>query len=221
MSESSDLPQPRPRHASNAATRRRNEKAEAIIVEARRQLLEKGLSGFSVRAVARALDLRLFNVQHYFPSTEALLHAALKDAIATFDAEINQFLSEQHASGPREALRESCLHFLRMNKLRSVRFFFFEMAAAAQRDSSIEGMLQNLYREYLSRIRALVKSTNPALAAEELYKRVELMASFIEGTMLVLPSNGNEGHDSASEEMRLDFLVEIACRKKDATRAPT
>lgn len=99
-----------------------------------------------------------------------------------------------------------------MNTRRSVRFFFFEMAAAAQRDTVIEGMLHNLYVEYLARIRVLVHSVNPGLPLRELDQRVELIASLIEGTMLVLPAAKDEEHDLKSENARLDFLVELACR---------
>lgn len=201
-----------PRHLPTVPTARGNERIREIVVEARKQLLEKGVSGFSLRGVAVALDLRLFNVQHYFATTEALLRAALEDAIATFDAEISAFLNAQKTNGPKSALRESCRHFLRMNGRRAVRFFFFEMAAAAQRDCAIEDMLHNLYVEYLARIRALVQAANPSLMPRELDRRVELIASLIEGTMLVLPATKDEQHDLKSENARLDFLVDLACR---------
>lgn len=200
-------------HAPVAATARGSEKVGAIIAEARGQLLEKGVSGFSLRGVAVALGLRLYNVQHYFPSTETLLRAALADAIALFDAEIAEFLGAQRRTNtPQAALRETFRHFLRMNERRSVRFFFFEMAAAAQHDDVIEGMLRELYREYLARISALVIAANPALSRRELDRRAELIASTIEGTMLVLPAGAGNERRGKSEDARVEHLVELACR---------
>jgi AcrR family transcriptional regulator len=202
-----------PSHVPIAPTVRGNEKVGAIIVEARKQLIEKGVSRFSSRAVAQTLGLRLYNVQHYFPSTEALLRAALENAIVSFDAEIEEFLRTQHkTNAPETALRESLRYFLRMNERRWVRFFFFEMAAAAQHDAVIEGMLSDLYGEYLARISVLVSAANPALSRRELDRRTELIAFTIEGTMLVLPARSGNNHRRKSEDARVDYLVELACK---------
>lgn len=194
-----------------APTVRGNEKIAAIVTEARSLLLEHGASHFSLRSVAKALNIRLFNVQHYFPTTQALLRAALEDAITSFDAEMAAFLSTQQTDSAEAMFREICRYYLRMNGRRSVRFFFFEFAALAQRDPVIEEMFLQLYREYFERIRAVLQAANPALSRAQLDERVELIAAQLEGTMLVLKAT-DEGTDckSKAEERHLDFILAIA-----------
>ncbi|OYO27661.1 TetR/AcrR family transcriptional regulator [Janthinobacterium sp. PC23-8] len=194
-----------------APTMRGNEKVAAIVTEARNLLLQNGVSHFSLRSVATALNIRLFNIQHYFPTTQSLQYAALEQAVASFDAELAAFLSTQSMASAEAAFRECCRYYLRMNARRSVRFFFFELASVAQRDPVIEEMLRQLYQEYFSRIRTVLQSVNGALSPAQLDERVELIAAQLEGTMLVLKADDEavDGH-CASEERRLDFILAIA-----------
>jgi len=195
-----------------APTVRGNEKIAAIISEARNLLLQNGTSHFSLRSVATALNMRLFNIQHYFPTTQSLQCAALEAAIASFDDELAAFLSTQQMDNAVATFRESCRYFLRMNASRSVRFFFFEIAALAQHDPVIEDMFLRLYREYFARIRTLLQAMNSVLSPAQLDERVELIAAQLEGTMLVLNADKKAGSAGKfnSEEKHLAFIMAIA-----------
>ena len=72
-------------------------RTEEILVAARVQLTEEGLSGFSLRAVARRLELAPNTLYTYFPCLSDLITALLVDAFQSFSAAI------QAADVPSEA----------------------------------------------------------------------------------------------------------------------
>lgn len=59
-------------------------RSEAILDAARAQLAAEGLSGFSLRAIARRLDLAPNALYTYFPSLDDLITALLVDAFRRF-----------------------------------------------------------------------------------------------------------------------------------------
>lgn len=66
----------------------RQARTAEILVAAREQLLQVGLSGFSLRAVARQLDLAPNALYTYFPCLDDLITALLVDAFQRFAATI-------------------------------------------------------------------------------------------------------------------------------------
>ena len=62
----------------------RQARTEEILIAARAQLADEGLSGFSLRAIARRLDLAPNALYTYFPSLDDLITALLVDAFQQF-----------------------------------------------------------------------------------------------------------------------------------------
>ena len=75
----------------------RQGRTEEILAAARTQLTEEGLSGFSLRAVARRLELAPNTLYTYFPCLDDLITALLIDAFQRFG------LAIETADLPREA----------------------------------------------------------------------------------------------------------------------
>jgi AcrR family transcriptional regulator len=63
-------------------------RSEEILTAARAQLAEEGLGGFSLRAIARRLELAPNALYTYFPSLDDLITALLVDAFQEFAAAI-------------------------------------------------------------------------------------------------------------------------------------
>ena len=64
----------------------RQSRSDEILAAAREQLAAEGLSGFSLRAVARRLELAPNTLYTYFPSLDDLITALLLDAFASLVA---------------------------------------------------------------------------------------------------------------------------------------
>jgi AcrR family transcriptional regulator len=66
---------------------------EALLIGAKRSLLEKGYAGSTARDIASAAGVSLAAIGYHFRTKEALLTEALLDAFADWDREFRQALS--------------------------------------------------------------------------------------------------------------------------------
>ncbi len=69
---------------SAAADRRRD-----LIAAARQLIAEKGMAGFTLRAVAQAAGLHHATLLHYFPAKADLLHAVVEDLLQSLAAPLS------------------------------------------------------------------------------------------------------------------------------------
>src|SRR5471032_510626 len=70
------------------------ERAGAILDAARVLLATDGYAALSMRSVALQLGVSLSNVQHYYPSRDALIEALLEQAFARYQAAIDERVAQ-------------------------------------------------------------------------------------------------------------------------------
>ncbi|WP_257900948.1 TetR/AcrR family transcriptional regulator [Saccharothrix obliqua] len=86
-----------------------------------------GLEGVTLRGVAAEAGVSMGQVQHYFPTMEALLRDALDRCVRAMNARIERTIAEIDGVGPERVLRE-CLHALLRGDEESTRLLRFSVA---------------------------------------------------------------------------------------------
>lgn len=65
----------------------------ALIAEAARHAVDKGLTAISLQAVAQAADVTKGGLLHHFPSKQALVEAVFEDMLSSLDEEIDRLMA--------------------------------------------------------------------------------------------------------------------------------
>ncbi|EON13844.1 TetR family transcriptional regulator [Pandoraea sp. SD6-2] len=174
-------------------------------------LLEQGVAQLTLRNVARTAGIRLFNLQHYFPSQTELLRAAIVQTIKHFETAAIEQLDGPTSRAPKTLFVDTCRYYLRLNRKRHVRILFFELGALAQRDEVVQRILHDAYQPYRDRLNPLIEAVNPELTRAERARRVDFITAALEGTMYVLNTQStDDGDEDPSEKRFLSYLLTIA-----------
>ncbi len=187
-------------------TRRAGRATAARVVEAARALLmERGYPGFTMRNVAARAGLHLANVQYYFPTREHLIRALL-DATG---AHYRNAYAELHANAPVDP-RQRFLAVLEFN-LRDVttaptRRYFTQLWALLDACDAGGGLLTELYELDLQQLAEQISALCPTVLPAEIRRRAALLASMIEGLLLV---HGAHGTGTASRQRLLAGAREL------------
>lgn len=196
-----------------AATRKGNERIAALLEISRDIVLTEGLRSLTLRNVARTAGMRLFNLQHYFPTQADLLRATLTHTINGFMQAEAVRLRRLDTNESREAFAESCHHYLRVNRKPSTRQLFLDLAALAPHDEAVAEILRDSYVKYRTHFSAALRRFRPGLPESEIASRVEFMTSAIEGVMFIMePREKFRAADSAAEKQFIAQLLYIAER---------
>ena len=129
-----------------------------------------GISGVSMRAVAREADLSLGLANYYFSDKHGLIVAAL-ERIADADAAM---VADRPGGDPDENLRRALHHvaaeeFLGLDYL-ALRLQLWSLAGVDPQYAAINRRAQNAYLDGLT---ALLGAARPDLAADEVRRRAE------------------------------------------------
>src|SRR5262249_46625150 len=115
----------------------------SILAAAESVLIEKDYTQFSLRNIAAAAGIHLANLQYYFPSKEALIHALLAHVVDAYDARYrDRFATLPRMPHPRFV---AMLDFLveDIHERRTRRFFVQLWALLESSDASGRGALLN------------------------------------------------------------------------------
>lgn len=160
------------RTSGSAASARAQARTEAILDAAEELLCTEGYAALSLRAVARALDMRVGNLQYYFPAHSDLTGALLRRSFARAQAATRTRMDADDAPLP------DTLDWLLADQKnpRSVRFFY-EMWAMAARNEAAAAELRAFYQSYADAVAARAPGPGALL-------RARLMIALLEGASL-------------------------------------
>ncbi|MFS2024888.1 TetR/AcrR family transcriptional regulator [Massilia sp. CT11-137] len=166
--------------------RKRVDKLQTIVEDARRVLQREGFGGFTLRKVASEAEVPLGTLQHYFPTRELLLRAVIVQTIREYNESYERIeQSDAPAEKRLEAIIDQVLVEIRD---RDTRVFFLEIAAVACHHSFANQALEQSQRAYLNTLSRLISELNPSLNVRECELRSLLIASQIEGLMMFFQS---------------------------------
>jgi AcrR family transcriptional regulator len=162
-------------------------RAEQILAAAQAVLIEKDYTQFSLRNIAAHAGIHLANLQYYFPTKDAIIHAFVDYIVEQYAAKYEQrFQSLPKLPYPRfVAMLDFLIEDIYNPQTR--RFFVQVWALFDTADESGRGLLLNeLYAHYIARIAGYVSELNPALTPGVCQQRAAMIAAMIDGMMLML-----------------------------------
>lgn len=157
----------------------------AQILQAARQLfIDGGYSQMTMRQVADLVGISLSNVQHYFPSREALLRALLESVMNSYDPPLETI--RKQISDPRQRLIAVLRYFIADVKQAETERLFVEIWSLATREPVAREIFDMMYGHHRQTLAGLIAEANPALPAATVQLRAALVAMQIEGLMLLI-----------------------------------
>jgi AcrR family transcriptional regulator len=194
--------------------------AQRIIKSANALLARGGHVQFSMRNVAAHAGLHLANVQYYFPTRDALLHALFQDIGGRYRQAYERCLAA--APSDRVARFRAVLAFNLKDIGRPVtrRYFVQLWALLDSLDGSSGRRLNELYEVDITQLSERIAEIDPAAAAADVRRRATLLAAMIEGLMIVQGAHGadeNEKKRLMKQAQELGFS--IALGRLDGNRA--
>jgi len=165
------------------------ERAGAILDAARVLLATDGYAALSMRSVALQLGVSLSNVQHYYPSRDALIEALLEQAFARYQAAIDERVA-QLGKGARLDLFKAIIDYF-LDDLRDPisSGLFFEISALANRHPYAAQMFDKMLTRARRTLRNLIKDIAPHMTPHQCEMRGALIVSQMIGTMLFISDN--------------------------------
>jgi AcrR family transcriptional regulator len=154
-------------------------RASDILDAAVTVLIEHGYHNLSLRRVADEAGLRLGNLQHYFPTKDALVQAMLDRVIEAYIARFTRI--QARGLDPEAEFRKIIeTVFLDLNTRRTT-VFFPELWSLANHDPGVAGHMERMYGRYREVLGASIGRINPALGEAEVGRLALFVSASIEG----------------------------------------
>jgi AcrR family transcriptional regulator len=195
-------------YGTTASTRRGKDSVLRILRAARSIFAEGGYGGLSLREVARASGMYLANVQHYFATREDLLISLLRFIVAEYDVRYREFAGKGNAS-PREFFIDVLRYLLDDIKNPDTSKIFFELWSLAQRHPHVTALVDWMYVHHRRNIEGMIAAISPAMPEAQRRLRAALIATQIEGLMVLLATQMPRHEQLAGIE---DACIEQALR---------
>lgn len=187
MRSPAPLPTAVARRRTEPSSRKGRERVSEILNAARRVLVEKDYTQFSLRNIAASAGMHLSNLQYYLPTREAVIHALVEHVVRTYDARYEEKFRDLPATPyPRFiAILDFLIEDIRDPETRR---FFIQLWALLESSDNTQGgtLLNELYAKHIDNIAGYIAELNPALSRSERQQRAAMIAAMIDGMMLML-----------------------------------
>ena len=183
---------------------------QAILAAAKTVLLEKDYTQFSLRNIAATAGMHLANLQYYFPSRDAVIHALVDYVVQEYQSRYeSRFATLPKAPHPRfVAMLDLLIEDIHDPQTR--RFFVQLWALLESSDTSGRAALLNeLYSHHIAGIARYVGELNSTLSPGARQQRAAMIAAMIDGMMLMLLDADallEPGQPDITAEMRRQLL---------------
>jgi AcrR family transcriptional regulator len=173
--------------ASNTPGGRREE----ILQVAEALLREEGLSGFSMRAIADRVGIKLASLQYHFPSKGELMEALVERSAEMYHADLVRLLHDL-ADRPLE-LFEAFVDYACAANLDGGNLDF-QIWALAAHEPVANAALDRYMVSFRALLFELMKAINPGQNTATRWHRAALISTMIEGCLLIV-GEGRVQHD--------------------------
>ena len=172
---------------SRAGTAVRNKgkrRVEEILDAATTVLIREGYSNFSLRRISDLAEMRLSNLQYYFPTKEELLTALLK---RSFDAYSNALadISKDRSARPERRFMLMIDYLLKDQQDQESCLIFWELWALAARDKGVAQIMDDYYDVYLHQVVVAIRDISPEMPKAKAQKHAGAIVALIEGASLL------------------------------------
>lgn len=177
---------------------------EQILRAALTILVEQGYRAVTMRAIAKACDMKLGNITYYFPTRDELVRA-LFDAVISSYEEAFDAISHDEGTSVEERFESLIRLILEDITTKKTTRFFPEVWALANHDPFVSERVDEVYRRARAVLNELIAELNPALPEDERETVALFISASLEGTTMFA------GHDKPWRH-RMGWLETIACR---------
>jgi AcrR family transcriptional regulator len=163
-------------------------RAREILLVARSLLVSEGYAGLSMRTVASRVGVSLSNVQHYYPSKDALLEALLIAMREEYQRRIDGFVAGD-AGGSKLAQFEAVIDYL-LDEAANVESsaVLRELWALARRHEFAAEIVDKMAVAARRTLRHLIQGLSVAMTPAELEMRAAMVLAQLHGLTLMLAS---------------------------------
>lgn len=160
---------------------------DEIVKIAKNLLAKRGEAGFSLRAVAKEVGIKLASLQYHFPSRASLVEAMLADTIALYVEDLRE-ATNQVEQDPENILRAALRTLTGVSEFVEEEEIRLEIHlwALALNDPSVDAAIIKYNRVYIDTLSGLITDAVPEIDANEAHRRALAVASLQEGSLLFM-----------------------------------
>jgi AcrR family transcriptional regulator len=195
-------------YGTTASTRRGKDSVLKILCAARSVFAAGGYGELTLREVARASGMYLANVQHYYGTREDLLVGLVRFIVDEYETRYRSFVAQGDFS-PRDFFIRILRYLLDDIKDPTTSRIFFELWSLSQRQPQVTALVDWMYVQHCRNIDGMIAAISPAMPPAERGRRAALIATQIEGLMVLLAARMPRHEHLAGIE---DACVEQALR---------
>ncbi|CAH0144240.1 HTH-type transcriptional regulator BetI [Pseudomonas sp. Bi70] len=161
-----------------------DERRAAILVEARVLFLDSGSAGFSMRNLAKKIDMSLSHLQYFFPTKDQLFLEMVRHTVN--DYLINYKLIMKESYNSPEQQMSAVLDYLFRDLMRlEVTAIFVELWGMALRDVEARLFQRKLYRVNRRKFSAILARVYPDASRETIKRVATQVLVHIDGIMVL------------------------------------
>lgn len=165
-----------------------NQKTEdrraAILVEARVLFLDSGNAGFSMRSVAKKVDMSLSHLQYFFPTKDQLFLEMVRYTVNDYLRNYKRIMAEAYSS-PQQQM-SAVLDYLFMDLTRlDVTAMFVELWGMALRDLEARLFQRKLYRVYRRKFSTILTRLYPDVSRDTIKRVATQVLAHVDGIMVL------------------------------------
>ena len=154
---------------------------EEILLIARNVLISDGFSQFSMRDIAGRADMKLGNLQYYFPSREELLEAVVR---AEFEANLAAVQTIGDASGDgAEALTDAARYLVRQWLNEGARIYAV-MSFLAMHEDRFQKLHREIYEQFYEALDPFLTRAKSEMKKAERLRKARLVTALMDGALL-------------------------------------
>lgn len=168
------------------------ERSAAIMEAAYAILATEGYAALSMRSIAQRVGVSLSNVQHYYPSRDALIEALLEQTLMNYQADIDRIAAGTES--PRLRFAGVIDYFLLTLRGQVQSGLLFEVAALANRHPVATQVFDSMLTRARKNVRRLIRDIDPAMTPAQGDLRAALIVAQLVGS-LVFIADSRPKHD--------------------------
>ena len=155
-------------------------------------LIDKGYTQFSLRNIAREAGMHLSNLQYYFHTREELIKALIDYNSQSYSQKYTEAFATL-PSTPHPRFLAVIDYLIEDIKDPLTRRFFIQFWALLDASGAhTERLLNDMYAPHVQSLNNHIAELNPSLSPGVRQQRAAMIASMIEGMMLMLEEADNE-----------------------------
>ncbi len=160
------------------------EKRTAILVEARMVFLDSGNAGFSMRSVAKKVDMSLSHLQYFFPTKDQLFLEMVRYTVNDYLKNYKIIMMESYNSPEQQMC--AVLDYLFSDLMRlDVTAIFVELWGMALRDVEARLFQRKLYRVNRRKFSTILTRVYPDSSRETIKRVATQVLLHIDGIMVL------------------------------------